>query len=437
MRSRFLGAHGSLLFRSYLFLAGGLLVVAIVLDFGFRRLAERDAEDDPWRAASLALIEAELAVAGDGERAPTIAELERRLGFAIRVLEPGDVAASGLVDDEPRAVVDSDGAVSVAYRSPALGGVLLVGPVDAQADSGNAWLLTPLFYLSILLLVGWWLGPILKDLDDMTHSARRFAADYREPLDTASRTRRLTGLARDLDEMSRRLSGLIQTQKELIAALSHEIRTPLARIRFALALVGRKQDAGLARQLEAVNADVEEIDRLIATMLGYARLDHPDLGMHPQRVPVAGWLREHVGRRDATRIAMDVRFDEAPMELSMDPRLMGLALSNLVSNALRHAGARVRLSVRKESSGRAEIVVEDDGSGIPESERETVFKAFTRLDDSRNRGTGGSGLGLAIVARIAALHGGGVGVDDSPELGGARFVLQWPDAAQDTRCKSQ
>ena len=71
------------------------------------------------------------------------------------------------------------------------------------------------------------------------------------------------------------------------------------------------------------------------------------------------------------------------------------------------------------------LSVEDDGKGIPESDRETVFKAFTRIDDSRNRETGGYGLGLAIVARIATLHGGAATVDESEELGGARFSLRW------------
>jgi two-component system sensor histidine kinase RstB len=72
-----------------------------------------------------------------------------------------------------------------------------------------------------------------------------------------------------------------------------------------------------------------------------------------------------------------------------------------------------------------QIDVEDDGRGIPDSERESIFKAFARIDDSRNRETGGYGLGLAIVARIAALHGGNVIAGRSDSLGGAIFTLSW------------
>jgi signal transduction histidine kinase len=72
------------------------------------------------------------------------------------------------------------------------------------------------------------------------------------------------------------------------------------------------------------------------------------------------------------------------------------------------------------------LVVEDDGDGIPESDRATIFRAFTRLDTSRNRQTGGFGLGLAIVARIAALHRGRAIAGSSTRLGGARLALEWP-----------
>ena len=71
------------------------------------------------------------------------------------------------------------------------------------------------------------------------------------------------------------------------------------------------------------------------------------------------------------------------------------------------------------------IAVEDDGPGIPPSDRERVFERFTRLDDSRTRHEGGSGLGLAVVRSIVTRHHGQVRVDDSP-LGGARFVAEFP-----------
>jgi signal transduction histidine kinase len=274
-------------------------------------------------------------------------------------------------------------------------------------------------------LVGLWLRPLLADVDRITSAARAFAADYRTPLKTAAKTTELKSLAADLDEMSARLSNLIQTQKELIAALSHEMRTPLARIRFALAVIDRKSDSELAGRIDALNADVQEIDDLIATMLNYARLDHPDLEMHWQDVPLAAWLAQATQKYACDEKNLSTHHDEAPDSLRMDPRLMTLAISSLLSNAVRYAKSEVCVSISGRD-GRVELAVEDDGPGIPEDDRESVFKAFTRLDDSRNRETGGYGLGLAIVARIAALHGGSARVESSQRLGGAAFVLAWP-----------
>src|SRR5699024_3674513 len=74
---------------------------------------------------------------------------------------------------------------------------------------------------------------------------------------------------------------------------------------------------------------------------------------------------------------------------------------------------------------RATLVVDDDGEGVPDARKDTVFDRFARLDADRGRGTGGSGLGLAIVAEITRSHGGAVRVEDAPG-GGARFVVELP-----------
>ena len=106
---------------------------------------------------------------------------------------------------------------------------------------------------------------------------------------------------------------------------------------------------------------------------------------------------------------------------------MELAVSNLLANALRYAKQRVRIAV-VHLDGHYRLSVEDDGEGIPEDARATVFRAFTRLDTSRNKQTGGFGLGLAIVARIASLHRGRAQAAASAELGGAMLSIEWPDS---------
>ena len=373
------------------------------------------------------MIEARLDAAAPDEQEAAAVELEGILGFPVQLLDRDEIAAHTDDVDSIETLVDEEGQQSFLLDMPRLRRVVLLGPVPTGGESLVLNLVPPVFYLSIFVIVGLWLRPLLKDLNVITTGAERFAADYREPLATADDTTQLTELATHLDDMSERISGLIQSQKELIAALSHEMRTPLARIRFALAVIeneGDGADPSFRGRLEGLAGDVQEIDRLIATMLEYARLDHPDLRMNWQRVPIDAWLRDTADKIHHPSVSLAVARHGGIETAEMDPRLMGLALSNLLSNASRHAAAQVCCSLTADDAYRIEV--HDDGHGIPETERDLVFKAFTRLDDSRNRETGGYGLGLAIVARIANLHGGAAQVDRSPDLGGARFVISWP-----------
>jgi two-component system sensor histidine kinase RstB len=145
--------------------------------------------------------------------------------------------------------------------------------------------------------------------------------------------------------------------------------------------------------------------------------------MNWQEVPVQAWLKEHLGKIHMPGKTLEI--DCEPDIIAVDPNLMGLALNNLLSNAGRYAENKILCRIKNENDTQS-IEVHDDGEGIPEKERLTVFKAFTRLDDSRNRKTGGYGLGLAIVSRIAELHSGSVTVSSSSKLGGALFTISWP-----------
>lgn len=423
------GRHRKLLFRSYLFLVVGLLSVAAVLDLGFDYLQSGLApEDDIWLDASFTMIEARLAGTAPDEYSSLSAQLSESLGMTVQLLDREDIASDSSSGGQVNSLQDADGNRYFLRDAPSIGRLIYLGPLAPANDSILLQLLPPLFYLSIFVIVGLWLRPLLKDLNLITSAAQRFAADYREPLSTANETSQLTELAKPLDEMSERISGLIQSQKELIAALSHEMRTPLARIRFALAVIDNEADDDdrLRLQLEELGEDVQEIDQLIATMLSYARLDHPDLRMNCLTVPVGPWLESIREKIHHPSVKLSNVGEVQPARAYMDPRLMGLALSNLLSNASRYANDEVHCAVLA-ANGEYRIEVHDDGKGVPDAERASVFKAFTRLDDSRNRETGGYGLGLAIVSRIAALHGGSVNVDESARLGGARFVLRWPD----------
>jgi signal transduction histidine kinase len=415
-----------LFIRSYVVLAGGLLVVAMLLDLGFGALqARQERAADPWLQYTLRLMESDLAQRPAGERAERADALGRQLGLGLAWLEASDIAGAASTGDTPSELVDDSGQTYYLWNAPAAGGVLRLGPFEPHAEGWLARSLPVVFYGSILLIVGLWLRPLLTDLRVLTAASQKFASDYREPLDTARRTTQVRSLARNLDDMSARVSQLIQSQKEMTAALSHEMRTPLARVRFAVAVLEGEVDERLHLQLRAVSNDVQQIDDLISDMLDYARLDHPGLRMDCRSVELAPWLRQVLAACPPHERNVSVRSGET-RDLWMEPRLMELALSNLLANALRYARKNVCIEVAREN-GLCRLAVEDDGEGIPEAHRATVFHAFTRLDTSRNRDTGGFGLGLAIVARVAMLHRGRAIAGSSASLGGARLALEWPD----------
>lgn len=422
----FEGRNRRLLFRSWVLLVGGLLLVAIVLDLGFGYLQSREQPDvDRWLESTFHLVERRLATAPPDRRVPLAAEIADELEVGMQLLARDEVYINDVANHGLAPLVDSQGHTSYLHDAPSIDAIIRLGPIADPDESLLLDLLPPLFYLSIFVVVGLWLRPLLRDIDVISSGAQRFAADYREPPTTADQTTELTPLAQNLDEMAARLSGVLRSQKELIAALSHEMRTPLARIRFALAVIDDKAEDQLKEKLRGMNDDVQEIDDLVSSMLNYARLDHPDIKMNWQDVPIGNWLDLLIKRTPRESVRIEASVEAAPDTVRIDPRLMELALSNLLVNATKYADEKVHCAALREN-GDYVLTVEDDGRGVPQHERDTVFKAFTRLDDSRNRETGGYGLGLAIVARVAELHGGTARVDASPALGGARFTLRWP-----------
>ncbi|EPC01977.1 hypothetical protein L861_20205 [Litchfieldella anticariensis FP35 = DSM 16096] len=230
--------------------------------------------------------------------------------------------------------------------------------------------------------------------------------------------------------MAAQVQSLLRAQQEMIRAVSHELRTPVARIRFAVQMVEDMTDEeSVRRQLTGIDGDIEELDGLIDEILTYAKLGGDQAhGMVLETEMVDC-------RAVAARVVDALAPLHAHLELSIapgddvevvaEPRYLQRALQNLVANACRHAESRVLIRLHGESRA-IRLDVEDDGPGVPEADRMEIFKPFARLDNSRTRRSGGYGLGLSIVHKIMAWHGGSVMVDDSEELGGARFSLLLP-----------
>jgi two-component system osmolarity sensor histidine kinase EnvZ len=213
--------------------------------------------------------------------------------------------------------------------------------------------------------------------------------------------------------MRERLRRQIQQRTEMLAGVSHDLRTPLTRMKLSLALLDGKEE------IAELKADIAEMEQMIEGYLAFARGEGDE---EPALVDFAELLED---------VAASLRRTGKTVELDIDAELPGLArpmaikrcITNLAANAARF-GSKVRIAGKRRKRT-IDIVIDDDGPGIPAERREDVFRPFVRLEQSRNRQTGGVGLGLTIARDIVLGHGGDIELWDAPE-GGLRVLLRLP-----------
>lgn len=238
-------------------------------------------------------------------------------------------------------------------------------------------------------------------------------------------------LALSFNGMAEHIKRLVEAQRELTRAVSHELRTPVARVRFGLEMLTDTDDyeSRLEQQL-MIDKDIEALNTLIDEILTYAKLEQGTPSLNFESLPLYEVVRQVAKETRSLGLepaVLTLEPDES-IEVVAEKLYLHRVVQNLAGNAMRFAESKIRISAGVED-GKAYVCVEDDGQGIPEEDREKIFEPFSRLDDSRTRAAGsagGYGLGLSIVSRIAFWFGGHIKVDQSPDLGGARFKMTWP-----------
>ena len=219
-------------------------------------------------------------------------------------------------------------------------------------------------------------------------------------------------------------------RRDFVANASHELKTPVAAVR-ALAetlLTALPDDPEAGRRFaERIGREAERLEVLARDLLDLSRVERGTLDVEP--VDLVGLAKEvadgYTDLAEERRVRLHTEL-QPQLSLRGDRAQLGLLVSNLLDNALRHTPAKGTVRVRLEATeGRAVIQVADTGEGIPAGELSRVFERFYRVDKARARQTGGTGLGLAIVRHVAEAHGGTVRVDS--ELGrGSSFTVSLP-----------
>jgi two-component system osmolarity sensor histidine kinase EnvZ len=213
--------------------------------------------------------------------------------------------------------------------------------------------------------------------------------------------------------MRDRIQRQIRQRTQMLAGVSHDLRTPLTRMKLALEILGDDP------AVDELKSDVAEMEHMVHGYLDFARGEGTETPVETD----IGMLLEDLAaavRREGTRLSLSA----APeCVMPVRPNALKRCLGNLIANAGRH-GSQVWISGIAAEDG-IDILVDDDGPGVPPSERGRMFRPFVRLDASRNPSTGGVGLGLTIARDVARGHGGDVRLETSPQ-GGLRARVHLP-----------
>jgi two-component system osmolarity sensor histidine kinase EnvZ len=268
-----------------------------------------------------------------------------------------------------------------------------------------------LFFLLVAVL---FLRNQVKPIISLANAAERFGRGMDEDESFRPRgAREVRRAGRAFLIMRERIRRQLSSRTEMLAGISHDLRTPITRMKLQLALLPETEDN------QNLKSDVEEMEKMIEAYLAFARGEGAEKFQTLSLAEIFAPVLEAFRHR-----AQDISFtlEENP-SLKIRPLNMQRCLQNLVGNAMRYAH-RCHITAGREGEY-CTIWVDDDGNGIPESERLHVFKAFRRLENSRNPETGGVGLGLTIARDAVLGHGGTIELTDSP-MGGLRVIIYLP-----------
>ncbi|MFL1431252.1 MULTISPECIES: sensor histidine kinase [unclassified Nocardiopsis] len=324
--------------------------------------------------------------------------------------------------------------VGYALADSAYGDVMVLGAAHAPYILASGTLEMVLIgsgtgLLTVTALVIWFgVGRALRPVELISDQMEAISAtDLHRRLRVPRTHDEIAHLARTANASLDRLEEAVTRQRRFVSDASHELRNPIAGMRAKLEVElsdPRPDPRERERLLTSLLSDTERLENIVSDLLELARLD-TDLAASREPFDLAVLVQKEFGaRKEVVDLHVHTR-GEVPV--CMDRLRMTRVLTNLVANAERHAQERIDIVVdRDDTEGCAVVEVHDDGSGVPEADRERIFERFARLRESRELDPEGSGLGLAISREIVKAYGGTLRAGHSDLLGGALFTLRVP-----------
>lgn len=284
------------------------------------------------------------------------------------------------------------------------------------------------FYIGIAVLLLIWIYPLVRDLIKLNNSAREFGNGNLAARTASHQFTYIAKIEKEFNRMAERIETLVNDNKLLSRAVSHNLKTPLARLRMGIETIEECQDSTLREKYhKRLENDLCEMESLIDTLLQFAKLEVSSVLPETTTLDLNKFISSLIQGSNDEHTQTEFRPTSDQAKIKSDSNFLAIAVNNLLDNARQYANKKVvvRTILEKNDNGYEAIslVIEDDGVGIPENERDNVIKPFWRGENSNaNRG---HGMGLAIVSRIATWFNATLTIATSKELGGASMKLNF------------
>ena len=269
----------------------------------------------------------------------------------------------------------------------------------------------------IILLIGSILiAPFIimhtRSIRRIAKAATRFGRGLDAPGFQPTGSKEIREAAIAMITMKERLNRYNRTRTDMLNAVSHDLKAPLTRMRLAVETGEASKDNLLQ--------DIDRMTEMVNGYLAFARGEMPEI---EQTTELPAMLLR-IARDAAPDKKIETDFPEEPAQFYARPMALARAFSNIIENAARYSKKKIRIT-EKDSEEQVEVVIEDDGPGIPDDKKKDALRPFVRLDESRSEKTGGTGLGLSIAQTAIENHGGQLFLENS-ELGGLKVRVVLP-----------
>lgn len=272
------------------------------------------------------------------------------------------------------------------------------------------WLIGSILIVSILIT------PFIimhtRSIRRIAKAATRFGRGLDAPGFQPTGSKEIREAAIAMITMKERLNRYNRTRTDMLNAVSHDLKAPLTRMRLAVETGEASKDNLL-----------QDIDRMTEMVNGYLAFARGELPEIEQTTELPAMLLR-IARDAAPDKKIETDFPEEPAQFYARPMALARAFSNIIENAARYSKKKIRIT-EKDSEEQVEVVIEDDGPGIPDDKKKDALRPFVRLDESRSEKTGGTGLGLSIAQTAIENHGGQLFLENS-ELGGLKVRVVLP-----------